>query len=65
MRAALEDAFACNPQLRAYVLDDQGHLRANVVAFVGGRRCADRHSLADPLSRTDSTVYVLQASSGG
>ncbi len=64
LRAALEDAFACNPQLRAYVLDDQGHLRANVVAFIDGRRCTERRSLADPLS-PDSTVYVLQALSGG
>jgi hypothetical protein len=34
LRAALEDAFCANPQLRGYVLDDQGHLRANVVAFI-------------------------------
>lgn len=64
LREALEDAFAINPQLRGYVLDDQGHLRANVVAFVDGRRCQDRMALADPL-RADSRVYVLQALSGG
>jgi signal transduction histidine kinase len=64
LREALEDAFAVNPQLRGYVLDDQGHLRANVVAFVDGRRCHDRAALADPL-RADSRVYVLQALSGG
>jgi signal transduction histidine kinase len=64
LREALEDAFAINPQLRGYVLDDQGHLRANVVAFVDGRRCHDRVALADPL-RSDSRVHVLQALSGG
>ncbi|MBA4175104.1 MAG: thiamine biosynthesis protein ThiS [Leptothrix sp. (in: Bacteria)] len=64
LRGALEDAFAANPQLRGYVLDDQGHLRVNVVAFVDGRRCSDRQALADPLS-PDSTVHVLQALSGG
>lgn len=64
LRAALEDAFASNPQLRGYVLDDQGHLRANVVAFVDGRRCTDRQTLADPLL-PGSTVHVLQALSGG
>jgi sulfur-carrier protein len=64
LRGALEEAFACNPQLRGYVLDDQGHLRANVVAFVDGRRCTDRITLADPLA-PDSTVHVLQALSGG
>jgi hypothetical protein len=64
LRGALEDAFACNPQLRGYVLDDQGHMRVNVVAFVDGRRCSDRQALADPLL-PDSTVHVLQALSGG
>jgi len=64
LREALEAAFAINPQLRGYVLDDQGHLRANVVAFIDGRRCNDRVSLADPL-RADSRVHVLQALSGG
>lgn len=64
LRQALEAAFAVNPQLRGYVLDDQGHLRANVVAFVDGQRCRDRTTLADPL-HADSRVYVLQALSGG
>lgn len=64
LRAALEDAFAANPQLRAYLLDDQGHLRVNVVAFIDGRRCEDRITLADALA-PDSTVHVLQALSGG
>ena len=64
LRAALECAFAVNPRLRGYVLDDQGHLRANVVAFIDGRRCAERVLLADPLA-PDSQVHVLQALSGG
>jgi len=64
LRAALDDAFARNPQLRGYLLDDQGRLRPNMVVFVDGRRSADRVALADPL-RPDSRVYVLQALSGG
>ena len=64
LRAALEDAFALNPRLRGYVLDDQGHLRTNVVAFVDGRRSTDRVHLADPLN-ADSRVHVMQALSGG
>ena len=64
LREALEAAFTINPQLRGYVLDDQGHMRANVVAFIDGRRCHDRVSLADAL-RADSRVHVLQALSGG
>jgi len=64
LRAALDDAFAVNPALRGYVLDDQGHLRANVVVFIDGQRSTDRVALADPL-RADSQVHVLQALSGG
>ena len=64
LRAALEDAFSHNPALRGYVLDDQGHLRPNVVVFIDGRRCTDRVRLADALE-PHSTVYVLQALSGG
>jgi hypothetical protein len=64
LRAALDAAFVLNPRLRSYVLDDQGHLRANVVAFIDGRRCAERIALDDPL-QPDSEVHVLQALSGG
>jgi molybdopterin synthase sulfur carrier subunit len=63
-RAALEAAFALHPRLRGYVLDDQSHLRANVVVFVDGKRSTDRTALADPLA-PDSRVYVMQALSGG
>ena len=64
LRGALEAAFALNPRLRGYVLDEQGHLRANVVVFIDGRRCADRVRL-DAELQPDSQVYVLQALSGG
>lgn len=64
LRAALMQAFAANPRLGGYVLDDQGHLRANVVVFIDGRRVSDRVSLDDALA-ADSTVHVLQALSGG
>ncbi len=64
LRDALEAAFALNPRLRGYVLDDQGHLRANVVAFIDGRRCRDRVVLGDAL-QPDSEIHVLQALSGG
>jgi molybdopterin synthase sulfur carrier subunit len=64
LRGALEAAFALNPRLRGYVLDDQGGLRPNVVVFIDGRRNRDRVALSDPLA-TDSRVHVLQALSGG
>ncbi|MES2018687.1 MAG: MoaD/ThiS family protein [Pseudomonadota bacterium] len=64
LRAALDSAFEVNPRLRGYVLDEQGHLRENVAVFIDGRRCSERILLDDAL-RPDSTVYVLQALSGG
>ena len=64
LREALAAAFEINPRLRGYVLDDQSHLRANVVVFIDGARVRDRASLADALG-PDSRVYVLQALSGG
>ena len=64
LREALEAAFAVNPRLRPYVLDDQGHLRQHVVVFIEGRRVRDRVALSDPLAPQDR-VYVLQALTGG
>jgi hypothetical protein len=64
LREALEAAFEINPRLRSYVLDDQGHLRVNVVVFVDGRRVGDRVALTEAL-RPNSCVHVLQALSGG
>ncbi|WP_284614801.1 MoaD/ThiS family protein [Aquabacterium humicola] len=64
LRAALDAVFEGHPRLRGYVLDEQGHLRANVVVFIDGRRVLDRVSLDDAL-QPDSQVYVLQALSGG
>lgn len=61
---ALEDAFAINPALRGYVLDEQGHVRQHVFVFVDGQRCDDRQALTTRL-QPDSSVYVLQALTGG
>lgn len=59
--ALLEAAFAQQPRLRGYVLDDQGEIRPNVAIFVDGRRTLD---LQQPLA-PHSQVAVLQALSGG
>lgn len=64
LREALQAAFERNPRLRGYVLDDQGHLRPNVVVFIDGRRSHERVLLTDAL-KADSQVHVLQALSGG
>jgi len=64
LRAGLDVAFEINPRLRGYILDDQGHLRPNVVIFIDGRRARDLRGLTDPLG-PDSRGHVLQALSGG
>jgi hypothetical protein len=64
LRELLDEAFTLNPRLRGYVLDDQGHLRANVVVFIDGRRSDDRTALTEPL-QPHSRVFVMQALSGG
>ncbi len=64
LRPALQQAFESNPRLAGYVLDEQGHLRANVVIFIDGQRCHDRINLDHPLA-ANSTVHVMQALSGG
>ena len=64
LRGALDAAFAEHPRLRGYVLDEQGHLRENVVIFIDGQRSRDRKLLNDAL-QPHSKVYILQALSGG
>ncbi len=64
LREALEASFAANPQLRGYVLDEQGHLRKHVAVFIDGQMIRDRRDLSTPLAPA-SEIYVLQALSGG
>jgi hypothetical protein len=64
LRAALDDLFVQIPQLRGYVLDDQGRLRQHVCVFVGDERIDFRGSL-DCEVRPETEIYVMQALSGG
>jgi hypothetical protein len=64
VREALDHAFSKNPQLRHYVLDDQGRLRKHVTIFVDGRMVADRGGLSDSVGES-SELFVMQALSGG
>jgi sulfur-carrier protein len=64
LREALDAAYAHNPRLRGYVVDDQGHVRPNVAIFIDGRRCSDAQRQSDPLM-PGSDVWVMQALSGG
>lgn len=61
---ALQAAFEQAPQVRGYVLDDQGQLRKHVSVYVDGQRIADRDRMSDPVGER-SQIWVLQALSGG
>lgn len=57
-------AFAEEPRLRGYVLDDQDRLRQHVTVFINGAPIRDRVRLTDPVA-ADDEIYVFQALSGG
>jgi hypothetical protein len=61
---ALAQVFVQAPQVRDYVLDEQGHVRRHVHIYVDGRRIADRERLSDAVLPA-SEIFVLQALSGG
>jgi len=61
---ALAAVFAEAPEVRDYVLDEQGHVRRHIAIFVDGQRIADRVRLTDAVSPR-SEICVLQALSGG
>lgn len=64
VRDVLAAAFADEPRLRGYVLDDQDRLRQHVAVFVNGSPIHDRVQLSDPVTDGDE-LYVFQALSGG
>ena len=61
---ALGEAFSVQPQMRDYILDDQGTLRRHVAVFVDGRVVKDRLNLTDAAGE-NAEIYVVQALSGG
>lgn len=52
------------PQVRGFVLDDQGEVRKHVKVLVDGQNLRDRKRLSDALA-ANSEVHVFQALSGG
>ncbi len=64
LRAALDAAFRAAPDLRAYVLDDQGAVRKHVAVFVNAQVIASRADLDISLQSEDK-VTVIQALTGG
>ena len=64
VRAALDAVFGDNPQLRSYIVDDQGRLRKHVLVFVNGEMIRDREGMSDALD-SSGELLVMQALSGG
>jgi sulfur carrier protein ThiS len=62
--AVLNRAFAMQPKLRGYLLDDQGRLRQHVTIFVNGEPLRDRARQTDAVGERDE-IFVFQALSGG
>ena len=60
----VDDVFTANPQLRGYIVDDQGALRKHVFIFVDGARLPTAASLDVPIHAA-SEIHVLQALTGG
>ena len=61
---ALEAAFAGNPRLRGYVVDEHGALRQHMAIFVDGVPISDRKGLSDAVGEA-GRIFVMQALSGG
>ena len=61
---ALDALLTERPQVRSYVLDEQGRLRKHVCIFADGARLPREATLAHPI-RPDSELHVMQALSGG
>lgn len=64
VQQVLEGYFQANPQVRGYVLDDQGALRKHVAIFLNQEPIHDRTGLSDPVRENDE-IFVVQALSGG
>ena len=64
VRQALDAYFREHPQVRGYVLDEQGTVRKHVAVFLNGTLVRDRTGLTDPVGDAD-TIFVAQALSGG
>jgi hypothetical protein len=60
----LASVFADYPQLRSYILDDQGGVRKHIAIFIDGSLRSRDSVLQTPLDAA-SDVYVMQALSGG
>ncbi len=62
--ACLSAYFQVHPQVRTYVVDEQGRIRRHVAVFVGGEQIRDPARQSDAVN-ADTEITVMQALSGG
>lgn len=60
----LAKVFGDQPQLRGYILDDQGAIRQHVAVFIDGAQVRDRVDMSVPVN-DESEIHIFQALSGG
>ena len=61
---ALERYFETYPDVRGYLLDNQGAVRHHMLVLADGRAIADRQHLSDPI-KPGTQLFIFQALSGG
>jgi sulfur-carrier protein len=64
LREVFDAYFETNERARGYVLDDRGHLRQHMAAFIDGEQITDREQLSDRVP-DDAVIDVVQSLSGG
>lgn len=64
VREVLDRVFRDHPQLRHYIVDEQGVLRRHVCVFADGDRLAGDGALKHAIG-PQTELYVMQALSGG
>jgi hypothetical protein len=64
LREVFDAYFDGNARARGYVLDDRGHLRRHMAAFINGQQIEDREQLTDRVD-ADAIVDIVQSLSGG
>ncbi len=64
VRLVLDAVFHARPDLRLFIVEETGELRAHIVVFVDGRPIRDRAGMSDAVQPA-SELHVMQALSGG
>jgi len=64
LAGGLADYFRRWPDVRGFILDDQGAVRHHVKILIDGHNVSDRKKLSDRLEAS-SQIHVFQALSGG